>query len=872
MRKTANYDGMFSHFHNSSFSFQAKISVILCVFYSTGAYSGLYFAPELIADNPDMVADLSRFEKAGVQLPGNYQVDIFLNGREMMNRELRFISAEDTKAKQLSSEEAKMTVRDETGLIACLNRQILDELGVNLRLLSDTQDTQCLSPGVFIPEAFTRFDFEHMRLDVSIPQAAMKSSARGYIPPDRWDEGINAARLNYVFNGNNVRGNNGNRSSHYLGLNSGLNLGPWRLRDERTWNENSGSSYRYRQWQHHRTFIGRAIIPLRSEFTAGDSMTKGELFDSVGYRGIQISTDDHMYPDSQRSFAPVIRGTALTNARVNVRQNGYTVYQTYVAPGAFEINDLFAMGSSGDLEVTVTEADGTERISIVPYSTLPLLQREGRVKYSLTAGTFRSSGKNYEEPKFAEGTLIWGLPFGLTSYGGTQYSENYFSGLLGAGMNLGSLGAFSADVSHADSTLTDGSRHKGQSLRFLYARTLNNLGTTFQLTGYRYSTSGYRTLNESALKRMSGWLHQSDETGIDGRPLKNGQSGYYDLNDRRRAKIQASVSQRVGDTSSFYFSGNRETYWNIPGATDSLQAGFTSSVGIVNYSITLSRYSGRATSENSAFLTLSAPLSSLFPGSKKNLYATYSAGRNGNGDISHQAGLSGTLLDGDNLNWNVSQAYKPAEGNSGNAGASYRGTYGSTSLGYSYSQNYQQVNYGMSGGALLHDEGLTIGQQMGDTSILVAAPGIASVALENESGVHTDWRGYAIKPYASVYRENRVALDSTSLDDMTDIDNAVTHVVPTRGAVVKTYFKGHYGNRVLMTLTHKGKPLPFGSVVTFDERSGIVGDDGQVYLSGLQETGSVYAEWGDSKHCSAQYRLPPVHDKNPIIRINSNCI
>ena len=38
-----------------------------------------------------------------------------------------------------------------------------------------------------------------------------------------------------------------------------------------------------------------------------------------------------MLPDSMKGFAPVIRGTAHSNARVIVRQNGYVIYQNYVA-------------------------------------------------------------------------------------------------------------------------------------------------------------------------------------------------------------------------------------------------------------------------------------------------------------------------------------------------------------------------------------------------------------------------------------------------------------------------------------------------------------------------------------------------------------
>ncbi len=73
-----------------------------------------------------------------------------------------------------------------------------------------------------------RFDFAQQRLDISIPQAAMVASARGYIPPQYWDEGINALLLNYTFTGANSQDRSPGGSaenSYFLGLNSGLNLG-----------------------------------------------------------------------------------------------------------------------------------------------------------------------------------------------------------------------------------------------------------------------------------------------------------------------------------------------------------------------------------------------------------------------------------------------------------------------------------------------------------------------------------------------------------------------------------------------------------------------------------------------------------------------
>uniref|UniRef100_UPI001C120893 fimbria/pilus outer membrane usher protein n=2 Tax=Gammaproteobacteria TaxID=1236 RepID=UPI001C120893 len=88
------------------------------------------------------------------------------------------------------------------------------------------------------------------------------------------------------------------------------------------------------------------------QLTVGESNTTGEIFDTLSYRGVQLSTDDRMLPDSMRGYAPVIRGIARTNARVTIRQAGNILLETTVAPGAFVIDDLYSTGYGGDLNVS----------------------------------------------------------------------------------------------------------------------------------------------------------------------------------------------------------------------------------------------------------------------------------------------------------------------------------------------------------------------------------------------------------------------------------------------------------------------------------------------------------------------------------------
>ncbi len=130
-------------------------------------------------------------------------------------------------------------------------------------------------------------------------------------------------------------------------------------------------------------------------------------------------------------------------------------------------------------------------------------------------------------------------------------------------------------------------------------------------------------------------------------------------------------------------------------------------------------------------------------------------------------------------------------------------------------------------------------------------------------------------PYATVYRYNRIALDTNSMDNHTDIENNVSSVVPTQGALVRAAFNARIGVRAIITVTRGGHAVPFGSVVR-DEASGatsMVGDDGQIYLSGLPLEGRLLIQWGDGKgsQCFAPYSLPKESLKQPVVVANAAC-
>ena len=869
------------------------VTISLMLTFPFAAIAGRHFDPAMLSSDGQEVADLSMFEKGNIQLPGEYQVDIYLNGNKVITRTLRFLSVQDVNENhkepqkennQSSTMSDQQEIHDSTGLIAFLTKKDLIEMGVNIAgiaALSDVPEDQLISPGKYIPQSYTAFDFQKMRLDISIPQAALKNQAPGWIDQKLWDEGINAALLNYQFSGSDNRGTYGDSRNHFLNLTSGLNFGPWRLRDNSTWTESENHYGHQQRWQRLNTYVQRAVIPLRSEFTAGDSTTSGDVFDAFSFRGAQVATDDSMYPDTMRGFAPEIQGTANSNAKISISQNGHVIYQTFVAAGAFKINDLNPVSSGGDLEVSVTEADGKTRVFTVPYSSVPLLQRQGHLRYGITAGRYRSANDQYTSPSFAQGTLLWGLPHNITAYGGLQMADRYHALALGAGVNMGLWGAISADVTEANSKLADGSKHNGQSIRFLYGRSLIATGTTIQLAGYRYSTQGFHTFEETALKNMSGWINDPQNVDAAGRPAERNWNNYYNMYSNKRERIQANLSQKMGHLGALYLTGSRQTYWRNSNVNNSLQVGFSSSVGHVNYNMAYgyTRVSNQPHADKTLSFSIIIPLESWSPQRDSSthhpIWTTYSAIRNSDNQIAHQMSLSGTALSADNLNWNVSQGYGQLNGGSGDAGLAYQSSYGNASVGYGYSQNYHQIRYGASGGVLVHKDGVTLGQPLGDTNVLVAVKGIAGIPVENGNGIRTDWHGFAVVPYASTYRENRIALNVDQLDDHTDLEDASVRVVPTKGALVRARFKSHSGMRVLMTIIYNGQPLPFGtpvSAINIDS-NGLTGDEGQVYLSGLPQSGELIAKWGNEvkQQCTVHYRLPESSLHESVAQVHEIC-
>lgn len=807
--------------------------------------------------------NLDYFSEKGGQMPGTYQVDIYLNNQQVDTRNVEFVSLPDAPGK----------------LYGAITPAEMAEYGVKLDVFPDLKavapDAKLTKPlSAYVPQATENLDLNRKRYDITVPQIGVNLRPRNSVDPKRWDNGINALMLNYSYSGSTTqRDDSGQSKSNFVNLRSGANLGAWRLRNYSTYSNqqtegsHGGEDTSTSKFESINTYVQRDVRFLQGgQLTLGEYSTPADVFDSVQFNGAQLASDDQMLPDSMSQFAPTVRGIAKSNAQVTIKQNGYVIYQSNVSPGPFAITDLYPSGNGGDMEVTVTESDGSTTKFNIATSSVPILQREGRFKYNLALGKYRSGNDDTETPNFIQVSNIYGLTARTTVYGGVQYAENYRAANVGVGFDLGSVGAVSFDATQATSEFDDApGTKKGQSYRAMYAKNFEATDTNLQIAGYRYSTEGYYAFSD-----VQDYQKDTDND------FDN-----YNRSHNQRSKMQVSVNQTIGDYGSIYVSGSQQDYWGGDGKEKLLQLGYNTSIYGISYGFNYnySKNPGMTEADQVFAFNMSVPLDKFMGPS--GTWATYSMSSKRHGSTIQQAGISGTLLDDKNLSYSAQQGYEnQGNGASGNASMDYKGGSGEGNLGYSYDQDTRQWSYGLQGGVLIHENGITLSQPLGDTIALVKAPGADDVDVENNSGVHTDWRGYAVVPFAQPYRKNSVTLETESFADDVDMDMNTQTVIPTRGAVVRADFKTRVGQRALVQMLFLGKPVPFGATVSLLDNdstvTGIVSENGEVYLTGLPETGNIMAKWGNgsNEQCKGSYTLAGSNASDPsalIKQITAQC-
>ena len=794
------------------------LSLCLHINYS---YSQDYFNPLFLGSDVDSINDLSYLSAGNNITPGNYFLS--LNVGESFIKSVNIKFTEDKQKK----------------VVACFTKEIIDAIPFKKDILSKINalphDNECIDIDKYITDFSYDVDLSKLTLTLLIPQIYLTSIRSTLANESDWDDGITALMTNYNINGSYTKNKKmDDYSSTFFSIANRLNIGSWRLNSSTYYNQNKMGKRSSHEWNSNSIFATKNINAIKSTLTIGQSILGSMLFDSNTYIGLSLATSNEMLPESDKGYSPTIKGIAETRSKITIRQNNNILYQEYVNPGPFNIENLNSVGTSGDYEVELTSDQGVVTKFTVPYSSLPNLLRHKKYNYSIAVGQLDIS--QADKSKFIQGTFAYGLPLDTTVYSGYQIAKNYVAFGLGLGKDIGNIGALSFDSIQSKAKIKDND-YVGNSFRILYAKSFNNSGTNVQLTGYRYSTSNYYTFSEANYQNSTRY-DINDYLA-------------YARNERKKNSFQVNISQSLADYGQLYLWGNINSYWGSDSKSQNIQIGWNKSftdLHNVMISASYSKNKYKDLSDDMLYLSLSMPLSNGIDRNK--MYLSNGVNYN-NSSYSNSTSLYGTALD-DKLNYNIYQTVSNNTQDMSNFTARYKANSAEISAGTTITRNSKEFDYGLTGSMLIHQDGIVFAREANDTAILVEAKGATGAQLDRAGeNIKINRYGYAVIPYATAYHYNDVALSPESFGSGYDIDGKILKVAPTRGAISKVVFDVRKGYNFLVSLKHKNKPLKFGSLVIneTDKTTSIVNDDSTVYLTGVRPGTQYTVKTGEGNDC-----------------------
>ncbi|WP_455871740.1 outer membrane usher protein [Serratia proteamaculans] len=792
-------------------------------------HTGQVLAADSIEFNTDVLdvkdrtaIDLSEFSRVGYMMPGQYALVLRVNKQELPEQQITFLAPPD----------------DAKGSVPCLTPAMVEQLGLKAsvqRNLAWWNQGQCLALDS-LKGMQTRADLGSGSLYLNVPQAYLEYTDENWDPPSRWDQGIAGMLFDYNVNAQTVRQSQGQNNQSLSGNGTtGANLGAWRFRADwqaqydHTTGQNSNSQQR---WDWSRYYLYRAIAALRAKLTFGEDYLSSSIFDSFRYTGASLVSDDNMLPPNLRGYAPEVTGVAKTSAKVTVSQQGRVLYETQVSAGPFRIQDLNS-ATMGKLDVRIQEQDGSVRTFQVDTADVPYLTRPGLVRYKMVAGKPSNYRHNSEGQVFSGGEFSWGVSNGWSLFGGGLFSAGYKALALGVGRDLLAFGALSLDATQSRAELPGKGTPSGTSWRLNYSKRFDEYDSQVTFAGYRFSERNYMSMSQYLDARYHG--------------------GNYS-NSKQMYTVSLNKQFRTLGLSAF-LTASHQTYWDRPANN--------------NYNLSLSRYFDIGSFKNIS-LSLSAYRTVFNNSHDDGVYLGVSVpwGRTGTMSYNNQttrAGSTNTVGYYDRIDDNNTYRLTGGVGNGGRGTASgyftHDGDIAEVTANASYQgSQYSSLGLSMQGGATVTPKGAALHRvtTLGGTRMMVDTAGVSGVPVQGYGGTsNTNMFGKAVVSDINSYYRNSVSVDVNKLPDNVDANQSVVQGTLTEGAIGYRKFSVVAGEKAMAVIKlADGSSPPFGAVVVNDHhyQTGIVNDEGSVWLTGLNPGEGMDVRWDGQTQC--RVRLP----------------
>jgi len=653
------------------------------------------------------------------------------------------------------------------------------------------------------------------------------------VPPEALDpdfgrqfaevRGGRAAMLNYSMFGTHNQYDDENADRFQSTLEMGFNAGDWIVRSAQFISDGSDqdfdidSSYTYAQ----RTFTDYGVMVQGGQINVANSR-----FSIPSIYGVQMMPDTALLP--QNGTGVEVSGIArYPQARVDIRQGGQLIYSTLVPAGPFNLDDVPLANLNTDLNVTVTETDGSENRFTVSASTFRSNHVGRAPGFTMAVGRVEDmEDSRYENPWVVSANNGWSINKRMNFLAGMVMADNHYYGFSGnidtvPMQNLYASLGFLASIDNQ--TQTDGNKTTldlGYSLPY---------GIGISLGG-SYGTPDYREMQEL----------------------------YGDEDDISQTKYDSNVGINWSNAmlGRFSLSYYRNESWNSEYDSRRFITSWSQTFKYFNVSVNWeSDVSRNDSSDNDQFyVNVSIPLG-------RTGVTTSSWYRESEGRSSYGTRAMGSLNAENQYTVGVTQDH---DENTTSWDSSLNSNLHYTNLALAAGgDNDSNTNYSaaLSGGIVAHGDGVTFSPyRVADTYAIASLDKpVAGVEIDTSRGaVWTDKWGQAVIPALSPFRESTIEVNTQSLPGNLDVRNGSTAIKASHGAVAKWEFATLSQRRVLLSINRAdGTPLPEGvSIVNgAGEYVTTAPEDGVIFLNDISASQQLYAKLDDGR-CKLTYTLP----------------
>jgi outer membrane usher protein FimD/PapC len=685
---------------------------------------------------------------------------------------------------------------DDNGQL-CVDEAFFDALKLKPLPLLET----CNTPAALWAGAAVKLFPGTFRIELLLPELAfdpLQISGEQY--------GGHALTLNYDLYGQRFASHNSQQQSLQGTLMPGINVGNWVIR-----NRSQFSSTASQHLQIYETSAVRAMPSLKARTEIGQFGAKNTLFSGLPLTGIQLMSDQNQVDG--RLLVPVT-GIADSQASVEVRQRGRTVYRTLVPPGPFSLDNLGQTVSGVEVEVEVTESDGRKKIqTLVPQR---MVGNTGSLPhYQLGLGRYRSYRQS--TPKSAPALLLMGERKILLR----QESDTVIGGILSPNYHT-------VSARHDYANLSGG---------VLYSRGHQQQGLQLD-TQLRFTPSQQTALALTSMYRTLGF-----QGGDEGLSNTDGEAG-----NKLRMALGASLSLSYPGWGALVYSASLNHYYQRKsGLTHALST--SRPIGTGTLALTLQ---ASANEPLALFAYMSWPLG------KHRVSARMQGG--GNREMASGVSLQGQFSD----QWGYSLDTAHSGNNTQLSGSSQLTTpYNQMMAGMSQNNNgNQSFNASVSGAlAYANRTWLLSSSKVGDTFAVVDMGGASGIKLQASGGgnIITDYAGHALLPSISPYQDESIQIDTQALPLNLRLSSTRGSIKLAHGTVGSQHFRVTEVRQLLLTIkAAEGAAMPVGASV-YDDNSKFLGTligEGNLMLVNEDIGKTLQIRPINMQACKVEYSIP----------------